>query len=355
MQRSTRNILSTVIITIFLSGIYFIPISAAKDAKPKPEQNFALCTAQAAMQTSTLRGYTRARWQRKLVCEESGRCLEVIGEMGDVVAGDGLFARIDTTFIDLALKDNRAACACLENQISYWRHEVERYRSLSGQKAVSEKTVLDLEQKFDQARLALAELQVKANVLKERRRRCRIIAPQNWRILKRMAEPGEWLTVGRPVAVVADYETLLVPFSLTAAQYEWLKRENETGNLFLTLANPPMKENGNSGAVVKVPARLLHVSPAFDPVSRKISVELELDCKLAEMRGGIALDLAINLPEPGSVVAVPAAALVERYSTFWLIRANGEEIKVMKTGRTPAGLIKVFSEKIKPGESFRCN
>ncbi len=355
MRKSIRIILYFGIMCLILSGIYSVPILAAENAEPRQTQNFSLCTARAAMQTSVLRGYTRARWQRKLVCEESGRCLEVIGEMGDVVAGDGLFARIDTTFIDLALKANRAACARFENQISYWQHEVDRYRSLSGQKAVSEKKVLDLEQKFDQAKLALAELQIKARVLEERRRRCRITAPKNWRILKRMAEPGEWLTVGHPVAVVANYETLLVPFSLTPEQYEWLKQENETGRLFLTLANAVGERAGDSGAALKIPAHLLHVSPAFDAASRKITVELELTNKLSEMRGGIALELAINLPEPGSVVVVPAAALVERYGTFWLIRADGAEVKVMKIGRTPDGLIKVASNKIKPGDSFRCH
>ena len=349
MRKSIWTIFLAGIICLILSGISPVPILAVENAAP--EQNFSLCAARPAMQTSVLRGYTRARWQRKLVCEESGRCLEVIGEMGDVVVGDGLFAQIDTTFIDLALKANRAACARFENQISYWQHEVERYRGLSGQKAVSEKKVLDLEQKFDQAKLALAELQIKAKVLEERRRRCRITAPPKWYIVKRMAEPGEWLTIGRPVAVVADYETLLVPFSLTMAQYEWLKQENETGKLFLTLSNSV----GDSGAAPEIPAHLLNVSPAFDAVSRKITVELELSNKLSEMRGGIALELAINLPEPGSVVAVPAAALVERYGTYWLIRADGEEVKVMKIGRTKDGLMKVTSDKIKPGDSFRCH
>ena len=332
---------------LFLALFFLFSPVRAGAAEKSP--SFTLCTARAALKTTVLRGYTRARWQRDLVCEEPGRCLEVFGEMGDVIGADGIFARIDTTFIDLALKTNRVACARLENQTAYWRHEVERYRSLSGQKAVSEKKVLDLEQKFDQVKLALAELKMKAEVLLERQRRCRISAPENWYILKRMVEPGEWLTTGRKVAVVADYSTLLVPFSLTMAQYEWVKKESETGKLHLKPVTPA---GANSAAAI--PVRLLHVSPAFDLVSRKIAVVLELREGVKEMRGGLALELAVDLPEPGAVVTVPAAALVERYSTFWLIRADGEEVKVVKLGRTPDGGVKVASDKIKPGESFRC-
>lgn len=349
MRKSTLIKFFAATLILLFGAISPVLLTAAENSGKG--QNLSLCTARPALQITVLRGYTRARWQRKLVCEESGRCLEVVGEMGDVVSGDGLFARIDTTFIDLSLNANRAACDRFENQISYWLHEVERYRSLSGQKAVSEKKVLDLEQKYDQAKLALTELKIEGRILEERRRRCRIDAPQGWYIVKRMAEPGEWLTIGHPVAVVADYKTLLVPFSLTPAQHEWLKKENETGKLFLTFSS----SIENSATALKIPAHLLHVSPAFDALSRKITVELELSNRLAEMRGGIALELAINLPEPGSVVAISAAALVERYGTYWLIREDGEEVKVMKTGRTPDGLMKVASDKIKPGDSFRCH
>ncbi len=333
---------------LFLAFFFLFSPVQAGTAEKAP--SFTLCTARSALKMTVLRGYTRARWQRDLVCEEPGRCLEVFGEMGDVIGGDGLFARIDTTFIDLALKTNQIACARLENQTAYWQHEVERYRSLSGQKAVSEKKVLDLEQKLDQVKLSLAELKMKAEVLLERQRRCRISAPENWYVLKRMVEPGEWLTTGRKVAEVADYSTLLVPFSLTMAQYEWVKKESETGKLHLKL----MTSSAVTSKTAAIPVRLLHVSPAFDLVSRKIAVALELREGVKEMRGGIALELAVELPEPGAVVTVPAAALVERYSTFWLIRADGEEVKVVKLGRTPDGGVKVASDKIKPGESFRC-
>ena len=332
---------------LLLQLLFLLLLPGVSAVAADNEAPFTLCTARPAMQTTVLRGYTRARWRRALVCEESGRCLEVYGEMGDVVAADGLFAKIDTTFIDLELEANRAACARLENQIKYWRHEVERYRKLSGQKAVSTKKVLDMEQKFDQAKLALAELKIKARVLAERRRRCRITAPPNWYILKRQAEPNEWLTRGQVVAVVADYSTLLVPFSLTLSQYEWVKQAAAAGSLQLTAAA------AGPGAE-KIPVRLEHISPAFNLKSRKILVELELDKGLKEMRGGIAMELTLTIPEPGAVVAVPVGALVERYDAFWLMRPDGGEIKVVKLGRTADGLIKVAGKNVKPGDSFRC-
>ena len=341
-----RLIPQTFLLVLFVSLLYcFSPLGLATE--PEKDQSLPFCTARAAVQTTVLRGYTRARWRRFLTCEEPGRCLEVRAEMGDMIAADGLFAKLDTTFIDLDLEANQAACARLENQMDYWHREVKRYRKLSGSKAVSETRVQELEQKYDQARLALAGLKIKAAILKERRRRCAIKAPVGWHLLERKIEPGEWLTMGRIVGQVGDYRTLRVPFSLTLAQYEWLKKKSVGPSLFLMTVD-------ENTVVTKVPARLLHISPAFDQKTRKIIVELEVSKGLSEMRGGIALELRIALPEAGGVVEVPAPAVIERYGVFWLVRENGEEVKVVKLGQAGSDYLRVVGDKIKAGDRFRC-
>ncbi|MEA3348351.1 MAG: hypothetical protein U9Q39_04735, partial [Pseudomonadota bacterium] len=125
---------------LFFFSFFFLPYPVFA-AEVEKDQSLTICTARAAVQTTVLRGYTRARWRRFLTCEESGRCLEVRTEMGDQIGAAGLFARIDTTFIDLELEANQAAAARLENQMAYWHREVKRFRKLSGQKAVSETRV----------------------------------------------------------------------------------------------------------------------------------------------------------------------------------------------------------------------
>ncbi len=347
-----ENVMRKLIIFSFIFLLFtlsfFFSVSMVVATEVEKDQSFTLCTARAALQTTILRGYTRARWRRFLTAEESGRCLEVAVEMGDQISADGLFAKLDPTFINLELDANQAATLRLENQMEYWHREVERYRKLSGSKAVSETRVQELELKYDQARLGLVELKVKAAVLKERQQRCFIKAPAGWYLLERQVEPGEWLTMGRVVGQVGDYRTLLVPFSLSLAQYEWLKKESSGGVIYLDLAD-------ENRFVTKVPACLLHISPAFDQKTRKIMVELEVSQGLTEMRGGIALELAVELPEAGFVVEVPVAAVVERYGAFWLVRENGAEVKVVKLGQTDNGNFRVVGENVKSGDRFRCH
>ncbi|MBN2809078.1 MAG: HlyD family efflux transporter periplasmic adaptor subunit [Deltaproteobacteria bacterium] len=338
-------LLSLIFITLFFCSLP--GFTSEPEKEPGKEPAFNLCTARAALRTTVLRGYTRARWRRFLTCEETGRCLEVRAEMGDQIGADGIYAVLDTTFIDLELKANQAASARLTNQMAYWQREVKRYRQLSGSQAVSENKVQELELQYDQARLSLDELKAQAALLAERRRRCVITAPPGWQLLERSLEPGQWSASGRVVGEVGDYRTLLVPFALTLPEYEWLKKESAGKALSLLL---PGADNKST----MIPARLLHVSPAFEQKTRKIAVELEVAAGLPEMRGGVMLELAIVLPEAGNVVEVPAAAVIERYGADWLTRADGTEVKVVKLGHAGASALRVTGNHLQAGDRFRC-
>lgn len=310
------------------------------------EQNF--CIARAARQTVVLRGYTRACRKLPLVAEESGRCLEVAAEVGEELAEDGVFALVDSTFIDLEVAANQAAAKRLLNQAEYWQRELRRFVKLKGGQAVSEAKVDELQQHYDQAHLGLAELEAQREILKERKRRCRIPAPAGWHLIERRVEPGQWLVPGQVVGLAGDYRHLLVPFSLTVEQYRRLLQIAAAGELSLFLPDFIAPEV----MAEPVAALIYRQSPAFAPQTRKFELELEISLPPAAARGGIAAELKLDLPLPGRVVEVPAAALNERYDTFWLRRPDGSEVEVVKVGEAGDGFIQVVGEKVKAGDRF---
>ncbi|MCK5679596.1 hypothetical protein KAI46_02150, partial [bacterium] len=64
------NMMRKLIILGFLFSLLFFPFSQVPATEVEKDQSFSLCTARAAVQTTVLRGYTRARWRRFLTCEE---------------------------------------------------------------------------------------------------------------------------------------------------------------------------------------------------------------------------------------------------------------------------------------------
>ena len=62
-----------------------------------------------------------------IVSEEAGRCAKVTAEVGDQIGKSGLFAVLETTFIDLAIKKNRVDQERLTNMTDFHAKEVGRF------------------------------------------------------------------------------------------------------------------------------------------------------------------------------------------------------------------------------------
>jgi multidrug efflux pump subunit AcrA (membrane-fusion protein) len=98
---------------------------------------------------------------------------------------------------------------------------------------------------------------------------------------------------------------------------------------------------------------MARISPAFDPETRKINVELAVTETLSENRGGLRAELTLAVPDPSGAVLIPAAAVAERYEEFWLTRANGERVRVLFLGDGPDNTYRVRASELKPGDKFR--
>ncbi|MFN2369296.1 MAG: efflux RND transporter periplasmic adaptor subunit, partial [Desulfurivibrionaceae bacterium] len=226
-------------------------------------------------------------------------------------------------------------------RIDYFENELRRYRTLFEKQSISEAKLDSLTHELDQARLTLRELQTEEQRLREHLRRHLITGPAGWLIIARYAEPGEWVTMGTPLAEIGDFRTLLVSFAVSHAEYLRIKQGAEA----LSLRLP---EEG-----LTVPAELHAISPDFDQQTRKINLELIIKPPLPEQRGGIRTELAIEMPEPGGALLAPTSAVDSRYDTHWLTAADGEKVPVIVLGPGPEPqTLRVSGEGITAGDKF---
>jgi RND family efflux transporter MFP subunit len=296
--------------------------------------------ARPAPQEITLTGFTRARAEMALVSEAAGRCREVTAEVGEAIGAQGVFARLDATFTRLELEANLVEQKRLASRVDYLATEARRARKLVAKKSQAQAKLDAREQELDQARLQLAALKVQEKTLRERLARHTIPAPSGWRIIRRMVEPGQWVAQGQTVARAGDFRTLLVPLALTPAELEALRARRE-----ITLRLPRLGR--------RVEAAIERVSPAFDPATRKINLDLAIAGGLPEMRGGLLAELTLELPDPAGAVLVPAAAVSERYQEHWLTTAGGQRLRVVVLGPGPEeGWLRVSAPGLEPGQEL---
>jgi len=323
------------------SGSELVDVAEAKPAPSvKSTETFVV---QSAARRSALTGFTRARNSMTLVSEESGRVHKVVADVGDTLGEHGLFAELDTTFIELDLAGNRADQQRLKSDLNYNKKEMERYEALVKNQNAAQST-LDNNVRAHQAALQqLRGKQIKERVLMERMKRFSLLGPAGWKVVTRYIEPGEWITMGEKVAELGRYDVLLVPFALTSAEYRALKDLGDTVDLKLTDLNKIIK------------AKVVRVSPGFDPQTRKINVDLEIAEGDFEFRGGIRTELIIGLPDPGGAVIVPKSALVKAYEEYFLMSKDGKRVRVVLLGSADDGMRRVTSPDVRPGDSFLLN
>ncbi len=314
-----------------------LPARAANETPAETGAEYAV--VRPALQETILTGYTRPRTRMVLSSEENGRCIEVFADIGEPIGANGIFARLDTTFISLDIQRNEADRKRVQAEVAFYNKEVERYRKLLLNETVSQSEYDLLVQKYTSAQQQLNALNIQDRSLREHHKRYTLKGPPGWFVIQRHAEPGEWISSGQAVAELGDFRTLLVPFALSPSEYQWLSAQ-EKNSLTLTDLN------------ITVQAHIERSDPDFDPETRKINTDLEIIPGSHQLRGGLRAELKLQRPDKSGVLLIRKNAVEERFDEFWVTKSDGTRIQVVNIGNGPENAMRVISPKLQPGDKL---
>lgn len=187
--------------------------------------------------------------------ETGGKLLDFGLSEGDTVAPGQQVALVDTTLLALQYRqlasqqaaaeksapDIAAQAAALRTQIDHQRHECARQEQLLADGAATHKQHDDAQARLrllegqlegllstlDKSRGTTAEnalaLQYQREQVGQQIARCRVTAPTGGTVLAKYAEPGEFVTPGRPLFKVADLGRIYLRCYFTASQLARLR------------------------------------------------------------------------------------------------------------------------------------
>lgn len=178
------------------------------------------------------------------------------------------------------------------------------------------------------ARLALArsgveELAAAAASLEVQRGKTRLLAPISGLLEKHLAEPGETVESGRPLALLYDLERLRAVVQVPDRFVAFLDEKNPAAREFVERNRPGAvrevrtrvvvpglpKLAGGEVRGVEVPAEIVRIAQAAEPESNTFAVELSVPNPGRALRHGMLVRAEIEyLAIPGAVV-VPLAAV----------------------------------------------
>jgi multidrug efflux pump subunit AcrA (membrane-fusion protein) len=163
---------------LILFACWFLSVTAQPQALAK-----TICQAQKATTTIILTGFTRPETILDITPEVSGRCDEILTDVGQPIPRDTIFARIDPTFIKLEMQANKIAMDLSKTTLAFDKKQVQRYKQLVTTKASAQTRLEELELKQEQTELRLRQLNTDRKRLGESLARHTLHAPAGWLLI----------------------------------------------------------------------------------------------------------------------------------------------------------------------------
>jgi RND family efflux transporter MFP subunit len=298
-------------------------------------------TVQPSYRQVTLTGFSRARHNMVLSTEVAGKVKRVFADVGDKIPEHGKVTCLDETFVKIDIDSAESEISQYQIDMRYFKKQVERYQELVGKKSAAVSQLDDFERQLGNAQRQAQLKKLQKQSLQEKQKRHCIKSPPGWRVIERYVEPGQWLDVGNEVAKVGYYSKLLVPLALSVNELQALKRKKSKLTVWL------------SEYAQRVPATIERISPAFDEESRKVRVDLLLERDLPAFRGGLRVEVRLNLPDPSGTFLIPEKALDKRFEEVWLKRKDGQSLRVELLGYADNSQVRITSPDIKIGDQFK--
>lgn len=281
--------------------------------------------------------------QIDIVARYPGRLLEIAVEEGDAVAAGDMIARLDTRDLEAALRGAEARIQRARQQragseasiaqqgsalrlatLEYDRAETLHHRGFApeqflDQRRASQQIATAGLRAAQSSRAAadadIAAAQAEADRINEQIREATLVAPRPGRILYRLAEPGELITAGAPIATLLDtsdiYMTVFLP-------------TREAGALIM---GAPSRIVLDADASAPLPARVSFISPEAQFTPRQVETRGERDNLMYRVRVRIPDALSQNRSARLNVGITGVAYIQLRPDASWPARLQSESTR----------------------------
>lgn len=294
-------------IVMFLLGLLGFGCNEAK-AQQSPRPPAPVIVAEAQQQsfatTITATGTVASRNDARLATEVAGR-LEWMAEPGTSAKKGQSVARLDDERLKLALRDNEAAVKRLEANVQLLTTQSDRLETLAPENIVSRN-------QLDEAssRLAMAQQELEqARVARDRAlldlRRASVRAPFDGYVAERLAQAGEFVALGTPLARLVDTRNVEVIARAPVSSAATLR------------AGQGVRVRDDERAVE---SRIRSVVPVGDERSRLLEIRVVLEAGLWPIGSPVRVELAGSAAQ--GVVTVPRDAVILRQGSAYVFRVG---------------------------------
>ncbi len=268
-----------------------------------------------------------------LSSEVSGLIRSIPIEPGTKLVGEQtLLAQIDRTWLELMLRQNEAEIGSLKADMEHQQAELDRIEPLVVSRAVSISDLSLQKSKVDKLQQDLVRLEVVRSEIREKWKRTTILAPFDGYVIERVADLGELVSPGSPIAKIVSHGNIDAKIHVGEQIIDRIK----VGDVYPILI-------GELG--LQLEGKIHEIVPFAQTAARAYPVIMRLDDDGGRLKPGMTIETLITTTDPIEGIVVPKDAVLVKPdgSTVWVLedlpdekRPDGEPTENLK----PRGIAK---------------
>lgn len=287
---------------------------------------------------TSLAGTIKNRYETALSFQIGGRVIQKNFTVGDRVSAGQVLAVLNQSDTSSQLQNAQGALAAAQSQYELAATNVERYRILYAQEAVSQLQLDQMENSYKVAAAQLEQAQANVQASENQQNYTQLIAPADGVITASSIEIGQVVGAGQTVGMIAVGDEPEAVIALPEQMMASVSVGSESKVTFWALPN------------VVTTGVVREISPVPDAAARTYTVKVSLTNPPSQLQLGMTANVAFNQAN-GSTMEVPLTALVGtrepkqngQGQVYVVTKDNTVKLKTVTLGNMGANSVQVVS------------
>jgi len=282
-------------------------------------------------QTLMISGPLVAPQSAVLRSRASGTLLSLVVAEGDRVRAGQVLGHVETAEINTRLAERQAQLESARVALAQAERQHASNERLAAQQFISAMALDNSRSALDAARAAMQAAQATLDTTRVALRDAALVAPIAGIVAKRMALPGEKLSIDQPLLSIVDLSQLEVAGSVAT---------HEVSRLSVGMQVQVQVE----GVDQAITGRVARIAPAAEPGTRSIGVTISLQNVKERMRAGQYAMVRATLPDDTERLTLPVEAVgnTAGQDHVWLIEGGVLARRAVVVGRRDAQRVEVL-------------
>ncbi|MCX7780647.1 MAG: efflux RND transporter periplasmic adaptor subunit [Negativicutes bacterium] len=276
----------------------------------------------AAGQAANYSGEVRGRYETQLAFQVSGKIIKRSVELGSIVRRGDVLMEIDAKDIQQTVNITSAQVASAQSQLSLARSNLERYRNLYEQGAVSKMQLEQYQNAYEvaaaAARQASALYVQGANQLGY----SLLVADADGVIAGVNAEAGQVVSAGQPVITLVKDGEREIEINVPEKRIDEMRNAGPVKVSFWALPG------------VTAEGKIREISPVADKVTKTYKVRISLVNPPPGVNLGMTANVTVTNTQQQAAVYIPLSAIYQTGDTpnVWIVEDGAVRLRPIKVG-----------------------